>query len=181
MFSSVFEVFFTLHNTSLTHLLPFSHVPPSPDMLKTKGQAATFVLHTEICHKEIYGSFCPLGTIIPFYCRDVLRKLFFLLSSSLMDTSLIIENLAREGKLQEARRAGEDALAADPLDDRVLSALVSVYLEIESMCITNKVTCYLDDIAQRLDQLLAMVNDGEKSRTRHRQLLMKMQPEYETL
>ncbi|MCM1449258.1 MAG: hypothetical protein NC082_02855 [Clostridiales bacterium] len=98
-----------------------------------------------------------------------------------MDTSLIIENLAREGKLQEARRAGEEALAADPLDDRVLSALVSVYLEIESMCITNKVTCYLDDIAQRLDQLLAMVNDGEKSRTRHRQLLMKMQPGYEIL
>ena len=98
-----------------------------------------------------------------------------------MDANLLIDSLAREGRLQEARRVGEEAVAADPHDDAALSALVGVYLEIESQCISTGVTCYLAEIDRRLDELIASMADGEMERRRHERLRLAQQPGYDEL
>lgn len=98
-----------------------------------------------------------------------------------MDANSLIDSLAREGRLQEARRVGEEAVAADPHDDAALSALVGVYLEIESQCISTGVTCYLSEIDKRLDELIASMADGEKERRRHERLRLSMLPGYDEM
>lgn len=130
---------------------------------------------------EYYGSGWDLLRILRFCGDFVLLARLFLLSSPLMDKVEVIEKLRRDGNLQEARRVGEEAVAADPNDGDVLSALVSVYLDIETMCVTNKVTCYLDEIGRRLDELLSMLNDGDRARSRHRKLQMSLLPGYEQI
>lgn len=85
----------------------------------------------------------------------------------MMDNGAYIERLARKGQLQEARRAGEEAVAADPTDDGALAALVNVYLLIERQCIETGVTGYLDEIGARLDELVPMLGDGGKAAARH--------------
>ena len=98
-----------------------------------------------------------------------------------MDTGAHIERLARDGRLQEARRAGEEAVAADPTDDGALSALVNVYLLIERSCIETGVTGYLDEIGVRLDELIPMLNDGGKAASRHVRNMLMQCPDYEKL
>jgi len=95
-----------------------------------------------------------------------------------MDAKLLIESLTREGRLQEARRVGEDAIAADPHDSGALEALVNVYLDIETQCINNGVTCYLPDIGHRLDELIAQMTAGDKARRRHERMQLSLLPGY---
>ena len=87
----------------------------------------------------------------------------------MMESGDYIESLARDGKLQEARRAGEEALCADPHDESALIALVNVYLLIEKSCIENRVTSYLTAISQRLDELIPQLRDRSEAEFRHRQ------------
>ncbi|MDE7471974.1 MAG: hypothetical protein K2M68_00145 [Muribaculaceae bacterium] len=92
-----------------------------------------------------------------------------------------IEQLARKGQLQEARRVGEEALAADPTDDGALAALVNVYLLIERSCIETGVTGYLDDIGHRLDELLPMMADGGRAAARHARNRLMLCPGFELM
>lgn len=93
-----------------------------------------------------------------------------------------IESLLREGRLQEARRLGEQAVAADPHDDDAMRALVGVYIDIEARCIETGVTAYLPEISDRIDQLLASMKqaDGEQRR-RHARLVLAALPGYREL
>lgn len=96
-----------------------------------------------------------------------------------MDSNSLIDKLTREGRLQEARRAGEDAVAADPHDDAAIASLVSVYLEIESQCIATGVTRYLPDLDRRIDELIAQMSSGaDKARSRHTRLQLSTLPGY---
>lgn len=96
------------------------------------------------------------------------------------DAKRLIENLVRDGRLQEARRVGEEAVAADPHDDGALEALVGLYLELEAQCISSGVTGYLDEIGRRLDELIgSMSRGGDKARRRHERLRLSMVPGYD--
>ncbi|MDE6403174.1 MAG: hypothetical protein K2K86_05125, partial [Muribaculaceae bacterium] len=94
----------------------------------------------------------------------------------MMENGAYIERLARKGQLQEARRAGEEAVAADPTDDGALAALVNVYLLIERQCIETGVTGYLDEIGARLDDLIQMLGDGGKAAAQHARNRLRLCP-----
>lgn len=90
-----------------------------------------------------------------------------------------IRSLAGEDRLQEARRIGEEAVAADPHDDDAISALVGVYIDIEAKCIESGVTAYLPEISARIDELLSsMVCDDGGLRKRHDILMLTTLPGY---
>ncbi len=93
-----------------------------------------------------------------------------------------IETLVREGRLQEARRLGEDAVAADPYDEDAARALVDVYIDIEERCIETGVTAYMHEISDRIDQLLSSLGyRAEESRRRHARLRQTTLPGYNEL
>lgn len=91
----------------------------------------------------------------------------------------MIRSLAGDGRLQEARRIGEEAVAADPHDDDAISALAGVYIDIEARCIESGVTAYLPEISARIDELLSsLVRDDGGLRQRHTRLMLTTLPGY---
>lgn len=92
-----------------------------------------------------------------------------------------IRRLIHEGRVQEARKAGEDAIAADPHDDDAVKALIEVYLYIEKRCIDDGVTSYLDRLERRIGELIAMITGCDKLSQQHRQQRMALKPGYAML
>lgn len=89
-----------------------------------------------------------------------------------------IRRLRLDGRLHDARRLGEEAVAAGCDDDSIVEALVDVYLDIEADCLRVGVTSYIDEIDRRVDQLLAMLPRNERRLGRHRAIKLAALPGY---
>lgn len=87
-----------------------------------------------------------------------------------------IESLRREGRLQEARRLGEDSVACADADAGCCAALFDVYLDIARQCIDTGVTSYLPGISERMAQLLPDIDDGGRSLKLYNELLKSQLP-----
>ncbi|MDE6085047.1 MAG: hypothetical protein K2G40_01420, partial [Muribaculaceae bacterium] len=90
--------------------------------------------------------------------------------------------LLEEGRLQEARRAGEEALTTGDADNTIIQALVEVYLRLEMECLETGVTSLLPCITQRIADLLPQLTArrGELGE-RHNELVRRTIPGYKDL
>lgn len=94
----------------------------------------------------------------------------------------IVRQLTADGNLSEARRAGEQAVAADPSDDDAVSALIEVYLALEMQCVETGVHSFLPEITKRVNELLPQLATSEdRLRERHNEIVRKSLPGYRRL
>lgn len=93
-----------------------------------------------------------------------------------------IQNLLSQGRLQEARRLGEQAVASQPDNQQFLRLLINVYLETGRQCIENNLLNYLPQIDARLDELIGSLQHPDDSlTTQRRHLSLASLPGYKEL
>lgn len=90
--------------------------------------------------------------------------------------------MLEDGRLQEARRAGEEALTAGDDSEDVIAILVEVYLRLELECIESGVTSFMPRITDRISELLPQLTTrrGELGE-RHNEIIRKSLPGYKEL
>lgn len=93
-----------------------------------------------------------------------------------------IQDLLSQGRLQEARRLGEQAVASQPDNQQFLRLLIKVYIETGRQCIENNLLNYLPQIDARLDELIGSLQHPDDSLdTQRRHLSLASLPGYKEL